>query len=69
LVICHIDTFAEYQQDEAWVWEHQALCRTRMILGNQALTTKFNQIRQAIIGQTRDSAQLINDVVKCAKNA
>ena len=64
LVICHIDTFAEYQKDEAWVWEHQALCRTRMILGNQTLTTKFNQIRQAIIGQTRDSAQLINDVGK-----
>ena len=62
LVICHIDTFAEYQQNEAWVWEHQALCRTRMIIGSRTLSAQFTQIRQSIIGQTREPKQLINDV-------
>lgn len=62
LVICHIDTFARYQQDEAWVWEHQALCRTRMILGDESLYQRFNDIRTGIITQTREPEKLLNDV-------
>ena len=28
-----LDAFERYQRDEAWTWEHMALCRARPVLG------------------------------------
>lgn len=67
LVICHIDTFAQYQQQEAWVWEHQALTRTRMIIGDSDIATRFQQIRHAILARPRDAALLAKDITAMRK--
>ena len=29
-----LDGFARYQRDEAWTWEHMALCRARPVYGS-----------------------------------
>jgi glutamate-ammonia-ligase adenylyltransferase len=64
LMVSHIDSFVDYQQSEAWVWEHQALVRTRIVCGSAWLTEKFNIIRQGILCQPRDISLLQKDVAK-----
>ena len=29
-----LDGFAQYQREEAWTWEHMALCRARPVYGS-----------------------------------
>lgn len=58
LLACTLDSFADYQANEAWTWEHQALVRTRAVYGEPALRDKFNQIRQQILSKPRDEQQL-----------
>ncbi len=63
LLVVHIDSFEQYQQEEAWTWEHQALVRTRMVYGHQSLESKFLEIRKSIISKPRDRAQVRADVL------
>ncbi|MDI8106902.1 hypothetical protein MJN85_29120, partial [Salmonella enterica subsp. enterica serovar Anatum] len=41
----HID----YQQHEAWTWEHQALVRARVVYGDPQLTSQFDAVRRTIM--------------------
>ncbi len=34
LLVSSLNAFRTYQQDKAWVWEHQALLRARVITGS-----------------------------------
>ncbi len=61
-LISHIDAFAQYQQESAWTWEHQALIRARCLCGDDHLQTRFSQIRHQQIGKTRLKASLKEEV-------
>ncbi len=63
VLVVHIDTFAQYQKQEAWTWEHQALVRARAVYGHSALVDKFASTRLAILTLTRDKAKLQAEVV------
>jgi len=54
--------FAQYQQQRAWTWEHQALVRARLLGDDDALTKRFESIRQQVLCQRRDLPQLQTDV-------
>src|SRR5690606_22932617 len=41
LLACSIEAFAQYQHEQAWVWEHQALTRARFVTGDQQLGKIF----------------------------
>jgi [glutamine synthetase] adenylyltransferase / [glutamine synthetase]-adenylyl-L-tyrosine phosphorylase len=58
LLVSHIEAFNEYQRQEAWIWEHQALIRARAIVGDEELVGRFEQIRREILGAERDRAEL-----------
>ncbi len=62
LLMVHIDTFAHYQENDAWTWEHQALVRTRIIYGGDALTEKFLKIKRQVLSTERETASLLTDV-------
>ncbi|MBN7820354.1 bifunctional [glutamate--ammonia ligase]-adenylyl-L-tyrosine phosphorylase/[glutamate--ammonia-ligase] adenylyltransferase [Bowmanella yangjiangensis] len=62
LLVCHINGFAEYQLQEAWTWEHQALCRSRFVFGDEMLAARFQRIRKQVICQPRDKPKLADDV-------
>lgn len=64
LMVTHIDSFIDYQQQEAWVWEHQALVRTRVICGSHVIDEKFKMMREHILCKQRDIELLRNDVAK-----
>jgi [glutamine synthetase] adenylyltransferase / [glutamine synthetase]-adenylyl-L-tyrosine phosphorylase len=62
LLVSHIEGFRQYQRDEAWTWEHQALIRARAISGDAQLCSRFRQIRREILTRPRDAVRLRRDV-------
>ncbi len=62
LLVSGIDAFAEYQNDEAWTWEHQALVRARAVAGDPVIAERFAEIRRAVLTRPRDPAQLRDEV-------
>lgn len=63
LLAINIETFADYQHKEAWTWEHQALVRSRYILGDESLHERFAQIRAEILSKPREVKTLVKDIV------
>lgn len=64
LLVSSIDAFADYQHQEAWTWEHQALVRARMIYGEADLQAKFNHVRHSVLCLPRDPNTLQQQVVE-----
>ena len=63
LLVSSLASFAEYQRERAWTWEHQALVRARGVAGDGVLLEAFERVRRDTLAQPRDIAQLRDDVV------
>ncbi len=64
LLAVTIDTFAAYQQQEAWTWEHMALTRARVVVGAPEARAATMAAIDAALHMDRDAAALRADVVK-----
>lgn len=64
LLVSSLKAFEEYQQKEAWTWEHQALVRARVVAGSSRLGDEFEQVRASILQQAREAAELKTAVVE-----
>ncbi|EJK2114955.1 bifunctional [glutamate--ammonia ligase]-adenylyl-L-tyrosine phosphorylase/[glutamate--ammonia-ligase] adenylyltransferase [Vibrio navarrensis] len=64
LLVCPVDAFDEYQRQEAWTWEHQALVRARMIYGDDELASEFARVRHEVLALPRDESQLKKEVAE-----
>ncbi|KUJ00315.1 bifunctional [glutamate--ammonia ligase]-adenylyl-L-tyrosine phosphorylase/[glutamate--ammonia-ligase] adenylyltransferase [Vibrio sp. MEBiC08052] len=64
LLVAPVSAFAEYQHQEAWTWEHQALVRARMIYGDEPLAEAFVQTRHQVLSLVRDEIVLKREVVE-----
>lgn len=64
LLVSSVIAFNEYQHQHAWVWEHQALTRARWSSGLAHIKTRFDEIRAAVLMQTRDIKSLRDEVLK-----
>lgn len=63
LLVSSVDAFREYQQQKAWVWEHQAITRANFIAGDVSIGDAFEKIRYDVMTQKRDQAALKLSVV------
>lgn len=67
LLVTSFDAYANYQQQRgsntAWTWEHQAMTRARFVLGSEALRSRFDAVREAVISAPRDAAALRQEIV------
>ncbi|WP_158971232.1 bifunctional [glutamate--ammonia ligase]-adenylyl-L-tyrosine phosphorylase/[glutamate--ammonia-ligase] adenylyltransferase [Paraglaciecola sp. L3A3] len=63
LLVCHINGFTEYQTNNAWTWEHQALSRARFISGCPRLEQTFMALRLSVLSMPRALAELKQEVV------
>jgi glutamate-ammonia-ligase adenylyltransferase len=63
LLVSSLDTFDQYQRNEAWVWEHQALTRARFVAGDPRIGDDFEQTRKEVLRQRRDLAELKREVL------
>lgn len=62
MLVTTAEAFADYQQNEAWTWEHQALVRARVVYGDPQLKTAFDAIRRDILMTPRDGTTLQTEV-------
>jgi glutamate-ammonia-ligase adenylyltransferase len=49
LLVTNIRAFAEYQRQEAWTWEHQALLHARAVAGAPELRAEFEEVRLEVL--------------------
>ncbi|ELA9710602.1 TPA: bifunctional [glutamate--ammonia ligase]-adenylyl-L-tyrosine phosphorylase/[glutamate--ammonia-ligase] adenylyltransferase [Vibrio parahaemolyticus] len=64
LLVSPIDAFDDYQHQDAWTWEHQALVRARMIYGDEPLAIAFHNTRHDVLCKPRDEQTLKKEVVE-----
>ncbi len=63
-LVVSLDSFAQYQRESAWTWEHMALARARAVFGSPAGRTAVCDIVRQTLERSRDPAAVALDVVK-----
>ncbi|HZR75729.1 bifunctional [glutamine synthetase] adenylyltransferase/[glutamine synthetase]-adenylyl-L-tyrosine phosphorylase [Bradyrhizobium sp.] len=61
-VASHVDAFAEYQDKEAWTWEHMALTRARVISASPAFRDRIEATIRQVLTRPRETAGVAMDV-------
>lgn len=54
-----LTSFERYQRHEAWVWEHMALTRARVVAGNASLAADVETLRREVIGGRKGDAKVL----------
>lgn len=62
LVATTLSALRRYQTSSAWVWEHQALVRARVVAGDPALRSALEALRHDVLTLSRDREQLARSV-------
>ncbi|HFZ8995681.1 TPA: bifunctional [glutamate--ammonia ligase]-adenylyl-L-tyrosine phosphorylase/[glutamate--ammonia-ligase] adenylyltransferase [Citrobacter freundii] len=62
MLVTSAKAFDDYQKNEAWTWEHQALVRARVVYGDPQLTAQFDSVRREIMTLRRDGEKLQTEV-------
>jgi glutamate-ammonia-ligase adenylyltransferase len=63
-VASHLTSFAEYQDREAWTWEHMALTRARVISSSPDFRARIENIIREVLARPRDAASVAGDVAE-----
>jgi glutamate-ammonia-ligase adenylyltransferase len=61
-VASRVDSFADYQERDAWTWEHMALTRARVISASPEFTARIEAIIRSVLTRPRDAASTATDV-------
>jgi glutamate-ammonia-ligase adenylyltransferase len=64
LLAVSLDSFARYQRDGAWTWEHMALARARPIFGSPPARGALQTVIDATLVRFREPTVLLADAVK-----
>ncbi len=59
-----LESFRDYQESEAWTWEHMALTRARVVSGSSAFASEVEKTIRAVLCRKRDPATVAVDVVE-----
>jgi [glutamine synthetase] adenylyltransferase / [glutamine synthetase]-adenylyl-L-tyrosine phosphorylase len=63
-VATRLDAFAQYQDFEAWTWEHMALTRARVVSASPAFKKKIEETVRGVLMRPRDRRIIANDVLE-----
>jgi glutamate-ammonia-ligase adenylyltransferase len=63
-VASHLKSFAEYQEREAWTWEHMALTRARVISAPAGFRAEIEKIIREVLTRPRVADVVANDVAE-----
>jgi glutamate-ammonia-ligase adenylyltransferase len=63
-LVSSIAAFREYQLNEAWTWELQALTRARYVAGSGTIAAQFNRIRQEALCRPRNETTLAAELLE-----
>ena len=57
-------SFTHYQKEEAWVWEHLALTRARVVAGSPSLAQDIEQFRDDLLARPQERSKIAHDVAE-----
>ena len=63
LLVTNLKSYRDYQLKKAWLWEHQALVRARIVAGDPQIAEQFEGIRREVLSQQRDRDVLRKEVL------
>ena len=64
ILVQHVEAFRDYQLNEAWTWEHQALIKARPVSGERLITARFEAIRAEVLSRRRVREKLHSEVAE-----
>ena len=64
MLVVSLEAFERYQQEEAWTWEHMALCRARPVMGSPAIRERVAAMIESILRLPREFATVAKDAAK-----
>ena len=64
MMVSSLKAFENYQANNAWTWEHQALIRARVVAGDARVAARFEAARREVLAQPRDAQKLRAEVVE-----
>nr|WP_301287304.1 bifunctional [glutamine synthetase] adenylyltransferase/[glutamine synthetase]-adenylyl-L-tyrosine phosphorylase [Sphingobium sp. OAS761] len=68
LLAVSLDSFARYQREEAWTWEHLALTRARPIYGSATARAALDGILAETLNRSRDVDDLARQAVRMRRD-
>ena len=68
LLAVSLDSFAKYQREEAWTWEHLALTRARPVFGSDSGRAALSAILADTLERPRDFPELARQAVKMRRD-
>lgn len=60
-LVVSMDSFARYQREDAWTWEHMALTRARPVFGSAAARAQLSAIVAAVLRGERRPRDVVAD--------
>ena len=63
-LVVSLESFARYQREEAWIWEHMALTRARVMFGSANVRQETEAIIDAVLNQPRERQDIVNAATK-----
>ena len=60
-LVVSLDSFARYQREEAWTWEHMALTRARPVYGSPAARAELAQVVEQVLAGGRPERDVAAD--------
>ena len=64
MLVVSIEAFERYQRNEAWTWEHMALCRARPVFGSADVRGRVTAMIEDILRLPRDYGKVAEDASK-----
>ncbi|HMG48896.1 MAG TPA: bifunctional [glutamate--ammonia ligase]-adenylyl-L-tyrosine phosphorylase/[glutamate--ammonia-ligase] adenylyltransferase [Allosphingosinicella sp.] len=68
LLAISLESFAAYQSERAWTYEHMALTRARPVYGSAKGRAALEEVVGAVLRQARDPAKLVADAVRMRRD-
>lgn len=59
---CSLDAFEKYQTSDAWIWEHLALTRARVVYATGNAALRVETVIQGVLSRTTDRADVKNAI-------
>lgn len=63
-LVVNVDSFARYQREDAWTWEHMALTRARPVFGSPAARAALDEIIGGVLAGDRPERDVVADAIR-----
>jgi len=57
-VACSLSSFQKYQLSEAWIWEHLALTKARIVFASEGITKKLHSVIRSVLDKSRTKQEI-----------